>query len=118
MSNFRDPFMDDELSVTDPTDREACWRDRRLLSDSELLRDILSKAMIQRGTTLTVRIEGGDLRELLDTVCYRALQKIQRALDDYALKGDDTGDDFMCIETILAVFEEMGSGVLACHDFG
>ena len=56
-----------------------------------------------------------ELKEIFDTVCYRALKKIKAVLED------DTLEDAECferIEKIVCVFEEIGFGCEGRHDFG
>ena len=56
-----------------------------------------------------------ELKELFDTVCYRALKKIKAVLEDDTLEDSDC---FEKIEEIVCIFEEIGSGCKDRHDFG
>ena len=55
------------------------------------------------------------LKELLETTCYKALEKIKEAIDDDSL---DDKECFMRIEKIICIFEEIGSDCGGRHDFG
>lgn len=53
-----------------------------------------------------------NMAEILNMECYLALQKIKTII------GDDSLNDFECIEKIICLFEEMGSNGGSRHDFG
>lgn len=54
------------------------------------------------------------LNQILDSVCYYALNKIRDILKDDSL---DDPECFWKIEDIVCVFEEIGSGGGTRHDF-
>ena len=59
--------------------------------------------------------ESLDLQRDFDNECYRALAKIREVIRDDTLEDEDC---FMRIEKIITIYEEMGSGGGARHDFG
>lgn len=79
----------------------------------ELYEEILLKVLTSQTGLSTVDLQ--KLKELFNSECYSALQKIQEILKD------DTLDDSQCfdkIEKIICVFESTGSGCGTRHDFG
>ena len=56
-----------------------------------------------------------DPREIVESACYRTLQRIREVLDDDAL---DDPTCFQRIEEIVRAFEAIGSDGGSRHDFG
>ena len=80
----------------------------------DLCKEILAQALTYGEVKITF---GGDCNpsEIVESVCYRALEKIK------AIVQDDSLDDPECfekIEQIVCVLESIGSGGGFRHDFG
>jgi len=81
-------------------------------SSMELYKEILVKALSQEEMHVTFPdLLQLNANEIIEARCYQALQKIQ------AIIHNDDLSDFACIEEIVRVFEELGSGGGTRHDF-
>ena len=81
----------------------------------ELYKDILTHALMQEQIQLTFSYREPDVSQIVEGVCYNALQNIKAILEDDSL---DDPACFMRIEQIVCVFEEIGSDGGSRHDFG
>ena len=80
----------------------------------ELYKEILIHALSEQRMEVTFPDLQLDAKELVDSVCYRALRKIKEVV------SDDTLDDAECferIEMILTILERIGSNGGFRHDF-
>ena len=77
----------------------------------ELYKEILAKTLSQE----EIHVSFPNLRlnpaEIIEAQCYQTLQKIQTII-----QNDDLSD-FACVEEIVRLFEELGSGGGSRHDF-
>ena len=60
-------------------------------------------------------ITGLNIESLFEKECYKALKRIKTILEDDRLEDKEC---FEKIESIVCLFEEMGSGCGTRHDFG
>ena len=76
----------------------------------ELYKEILAKVMEKE----EMHVIFPDLRlnasEIVEMQCYQALQKIKAIIED------DSLSDFMCVEKIVCLFEQIGSDGGNRHD--
>ena len=79
----------------------------------ELWKDILNNKLKETGIK-HISLGVDDLKELLDTISYRTLEKIKDIIMDSSLEDEDC---FMRIERIVRSFEELGSPCGSRHDF-
>lgn len=77
----------------------------------ELYEDIICKEIGQIILT-AYKKEDFDRKEIADSKSLQALQKIKTIIENKELS------DFECIEEIVCVFEDIGSGAGSRHDFG
>jgi len=77
----------------------------------ELYKDILAKALSQEEMHVTFPDLQLNATEIVEMQCYQTLQKIQ------AIIRNDDLSDFACVEEIVRLFEELGSGGGTRHDF-
>ena len=75
----------------------------------ELLRDIILK------NPDLISINEEEVKEIFDSTCYMALKRIKMILEDDTLSDEEC---FLKIEEIVSVYESIGSGCGARHDFG
>ena len=59
-------------------------------------------------------LAGVDLKELMDSICYRALCRIRNIIRDETLSDPEC---FRQIEAVISTFEQLGSGGGFRHDF-
>ena len=76
----------------------------------DLYKEILSKVLEKEEIHITFTNLKMDAAEIIVTESYEALQKIKAVIEDDSLY------DFECVERIVRVFEEIGSGCIR-HDF-
>lgn len=77
----------------------------------ELLNEILVGILKREGIHSSLQDLATITTEVLDSECCRALGRIKMILEDKSLT------DFDCIEEIVSVFEELGSGCSFRHDY-
>ena len=75
----------------------------------QLLTDIIRK------NPELININKEELKDIFDSTCYMALEKIKTILEDDTLSDSEC---FLKIEEIISVYEGMGSGCGTRHDFG
>lgn len=75
----------------------------------DILIELLSKQKIMIGFD---NLKTENPKEIVETVCYKTIQKIREVLDN------DELNDFECIERIVSLLEEIGSDGGSRHDFG
>ena len=81
--------------------------------DMELFKEILVKFL--EDAEINIAIPESDAAEIVETRCYKALQKIKAIIEDDSL---DDRECFMRIEEIVCLFESLGSDGGGRHDFG
>ena len=81
----------------------------------ELYKEILANALRYEDVNITFPNLHIDAAQIIETSCYKALQKIKAVIEDDSLKDDEC---FMKIEEIVQTFEELGSNGGGRHDFG
>ena len=80
--------------------------------ETELYKEILARAVAKDLIDVifpNLKLQIGDI---IETACYKALQKIK------AVIGDDSLSDFDCMEQIVQVFEDLESDAKTRRDFG
>lgn len=77
----------------------------------EIFREVLSKQDIR---VEFPTLAGVDLKELMDSICYRALRRIRNIIRDETLSDPEC---FRQIEAVISTFEQLGSGGGFRHDF-
>jgi len=77
----------------------------------ELYKEILAKVIEQQKIAVTFPDLQMSASEIVEMQCYRALEKIKTIIED------DSLSEFMCIEEIVRVLEEIGSNGGTRHDF-
>jgi len=77
----------------------------------ELYKELLAKVLEQEAIHVVFPCLNINASEIVELQCYRALKKIKAIIED------DSLSDFMCIEEIVCVLEEIGSSGSTRHDF-
>jgi len=77
----------------------------------ELHKEILAKVLSQEEMHVTFPNLQLDAKEIVESQCYQALQKIQLIIQN------DELSDFACVEEIVRLFETLGSDGGNRHDF-
>ena len=77
----------------------------------ELYKEILAKVLEQESIHVIFPDLNINASEIVETQSYRALEKIKAIIED------DSLSEFMCIEKIVCVLEEIGSDGGTRHDF-
>ena len=77
----------------------------------ELFKEILIKLLEKEEISVVFPNLKIDTARLVELESYGALQKIKAVIQD------DSLSDFACVERIVCVFEELGSGGGCRHDF-
>lgn len=81
----------------------------------ELYKEILAHALFYGEIKITYSGQDSDPAQIVESECYKALQKIKQVIQD------DNLDDkacFMKIEEIICALESVGSSGGNRHDFG
>jgi len=78
---------------------------------TELYKEILAKVLVQKEIHVTFPTLQLNAKEIVEMQSYQALRKIQ------AIIYNDDLSDFACVEEIVRLFEELGSGGGTRHDF-
>lgn len=108
----RTPCESPQLDVDSP----GAPYGRHLVAD---LVEYQLRARQSRGADIRVTVTGLHPDRVLHDECYRIVVEIRNALLTTAKRGDGSGDDFTCVEEILAILEQRGLGVgMGVHDFG
>jgi len=79
--------------------------------EMDLLREILAEVLKKENITVSFPDLSLSLSEILESESFAALQKIKAAIED------DSLSDFECVERIVGIFENIGSGGGNRHDF-
>jgi len=77
----------------------------------DLYKEILAKVLEQKEIHVVFPDLNISASEIVEMECYRALGKVKAIIED------DSLSEFMCIERIVCVLEEIGSGGGFRHDF-
>lgn len=77
----------------------------------ELYKEILAKVLEQQAIYVVFPGLHISAAEIVELQCYQALEKIKTII------RDDSLSEFMCIEGIVCVLEEIGSDGGTRHDF-
>lgn len=77
----------------------------------EIFREVLSKQDIR---VEFPTLAGVDLKELMNSICYRALCRIRNIIRDETLSDPEC---FRQIEAVISTFEQLGNGGGFRHDF-
>lgn len=81
----------------------------------ELCKEILVQILSQQNAEIVFPDLHMDAKQIIETECYKALQKIKAVMEDDSLEDEVC---FQKIEDIVCVFEELGSSGGGRHDFG
>ena len=81
----------------------------------ELYKEILAQILSQQNAQIIFPDLHLDAAMIVETECYKALQKIKAVIEDDNLEDESC---FRKVEEIVCVFEEMGSSGGGRHDFG
>ena len=81
----------------------------------DLYQQILTHVLVHQDIHVTFPNLHIDAEQIVESECYKALQKIKAIIEDDSLEDNDC---FMKIEEIVCTFEEIGSGGGNRHDFG
>ena len=81
----------------------------------ELYKEILAHALRYGEIQISFPHQETDISKIVESTCYRALQKIKDVIEDDTLEDNEC---FTKIEEIIRTFEEMGSSGGNRHDFG
>ena len=81
----------------------------------ELYKEILAQILSQQNAQIMFPDLHLDAKKIVETECYKALQKIKAVIEDDNLEDESC---FRKIEEIVCIFEEMGSSGGGRHDFG
>lgn len=81
----------------------------------ELCKEILVQILSQQNAEIVFPDLHMDAKQIIETECYKALQKIKVIIEDDSLEDEVC---FQKIEDIVCVFEELGSSGGGRHDFG
>lgn len=78
----------------------------------ELFKEILIKALAKEEINIIFPNFEFGVTEVIEIESFKALQKIKTIIEN------DNLSDFECIERIVCIFEDIGSGGGNRHDFG
>ena len=81
----------------------------------ELYRDMLCRILETEEFEILLPKWNMKVEEMMEMICYQALQAIKRILEEDELEDEECFDR---IEKIISVFETLGSGIYDRHDFG
>ncbi len=81
----------------------------------ELYRDMLCRILESEEFEILLPKWKMNVEEMIEMKCYQALNEIKKILEDETI---DDRDCFESIESIISVFEKLGSGINERHDFG
>ncbi len=81
----------------------------------EIYKEILVHALARENMSVTFPQLQIDPVQIVESACYRALQKIKAAIEDDSLTDKDC---FLKIEEIISSLEEIGVCGSSRHDFG
>lgn len=81
----------------------------------ELYKEILIEALSRSQLEISISNLEIDVKQIVESRCYNALQKIKAIIEDDSLEDADC---FNKIEEIILILEEIGSSGGTRHDFG
>lgn len=81
----------------------------------ELYKEILVQILSQQNAKLLFPDLHLNAEQIVETECYKALQKIKAVIEDSSLDDESC---FRKIEEIVCIFETLGSSGGGRHDFG
>ena len=81
----------------------------------ELYKELLIRILTQQTVEISFSNMKVDIQSLIETECYRTLEKIKAVIHDDSL---DDVECFMKIEQIICALEDSGSSGGMRHDFG